>query len=310
MKRRRKLSADQTRLRIVARPAPLERHRRLVVGLIHSGRLGASPKELAKELNIPIRSVQRGLHELKTLGEAMERKRGLWVCRASYYDITSDPYSILGFQNVRLVVRNWRGGASTPSGMPFGWIFRTQESGLLYAVCELGWEGRQVSLAWFPSTHVLTVWVSAKNLVPAGQAGVFKGWLDGTLGLTGAEEVVVENVEASTDHGTFRITPTYIEWRSFPDLAHVVYGMNDRLREEYRIARPTGDDGKRLSFRELVEHLVYASPLARAERMLKMELELKKAELDLAHRSAEGMAPARRDPTTVRPSDAAEQGFL
>lgn len=291
---------DQERLAIFSRPRAGKVARAIVVALTGSGRLGKTAKEIARESCHPIRTVYRSLHRLTEAGIVKEVS-GRFVLTSVLGDISTDPAAILGFQNWRFTIEKWQTEPPPPCRTAHPWHpIPTGDSPLKAEGVDLVWEGRRVSLAYYPSTGTLEVRIEAHVPIPLLKASELLGWLKAMLGSELGPGTRNTLIEVNADHGqSFRWEPEYVEVRQTGLLAHVIYQKVDRLREEYRLFNPTEKDGTALTVVQLAAQLVEGSPQARYERIVKMELELAAKELEIerlkvARTETPGTAPERQ----------------
>jgi hypothetical protein len=314
LRRRRRpgASADdpaQSKLKIVGADRAKKVARAIVVSLSRAGRLGASTKELARETRYPLRTVQRAVARLRDSEEIVETPTGIALA-STYWDLTADPAAVLGFQNLRFVVENWRADPPPPCRAA-RWKPSLQGDAGTAEECDLGWEGRRVRLFFHPTTGNLEVIVSARNPIRLEDAGRLGGWLDAMLGLGRGETARVTQIEVNADHYHVRLEENYLELRDFPRIARVLYQKAQALRHENRLHQPE-EDGRPLPLQRALEELVEGSPLARAERVLRLEIERETKEIErlrLAQAAPKEAAPERRDPGRVDPAEAAREGF-
>jgi hypothetical protein len=320
----RRRSADlpgQQRLFIVGAARAKKVARAVVAQLAPKGREGASRKELARLTGYPLRTIQRAVANLVESREIVETPLG--ICLAStYHDLTADTTALLGFQKLHFEVTNWRETPTPPVRTARTWRVVSGGDAPQFETTELGWRGRSVVLQYYPSTGTLVGRVGARNPIPLELAGELYGWLAAMLGLDRGEHTRVLLIEVLSDHPLVHLEENYLELRDLPAVCRVIYQKADRLRNEIRLNRPS-EDGEELPLTRALELLVEGSPLARAERLTRLELELvakqavvlklqaetrRKAE-ELARGAPEGAAPERRDPSRVTPSDSLGSGF-
>lgn len=270
-----------------------------MVSLSRYGRIGASLKDVARDSGFPLRTVQRAVRRLLEIEEVLEPTRGSYVLAATYHDLTSDPTALLGFQNLRFKVSNWRLDPMPPCRTARVWDTESGGTEGIREVAEFQWSGRSIKLIWHPRSETLDVWVRARDPIPLDRAGELGGWLTAMLGLERGESTEAVFIEVNSDHKLLRLEPTYIELRDLPRTAKVLYQHGDALRQEFRLAKPE-DDGKPLQLSKALEALVYASPLARMERLLDKEL-------DLARSQVARSAPRRTAPAS--PAEDREAGY-
>lgn len=292
----------QRRLRVFARPAQDRIARAIVSELAQWGRLGTSAKVIAKAIRRPTRTVQYHLRRLAEIGEVTSPFRGQWASAAVYHDLTSDPLTHVGFQNLRVRLSDLREEPPPPCRIARRWTLVPGGDAGDFEKAELSWEGRRVSIRFYPSTRTYEVVVAAEVPIPLERAGELYGFLSSELGLGRGELAVVTLIEVNADHRTYRMEEHYLEFRDLPGIAHVLYQKTRALREEYRLANPTEDGHRELPLARAIELLVEGSPLARYERILR-------AELELARREQTGSAPVLRDPKVVAPGSAAAEGY-
>lgn len=312
MRRTRKPGANaadphQTKLLIVGAARAKKVARAVVVRLGVSGRLGATTKELASLTRYPLRTIQRSVAHLISSGEIVETPVGVALASV-YWDLTSDPNPVLGFQNLRFVVSNWRETPPPPCRTAREWTRVSGGSAGDFEAAEFGWDGRRVRLQYFPTTGTLECVIAARTPIPLDRAGELWGWLVAMLGLGQGEEAHVTQIEVNADHRDVRLEQNYLELRDLPRVARVIYQKAEALRHEVRVHQPELD-GKPLPLERALELLVEGSPQARAERLLKLEIEATSKQLELARAAPKEAAPERRDPAKVDPGDAADAGF-
>jgi hypothetical protein len=301
----------QTQLRVVGAARAKKVARAIGVALAQVGRQGATTKELRRLTGYPLRTVQRAVARLSERGEIKETPYG-WVSASIYYDLTADPTAMLGFQNLRFVVSNWR-ETPPPPCRTARWAVMAGGDARSFEAAEIGWEGRRVSLRFYPSTGTLEGSLAAREPVALHRAGELYGWLVAMLGLERGETARVTQIEVNSDHKTVRLEENYLELRDLPKVGLVLYQKAQALRHEIRLHAPE-EDGKPLPLQRALELLLEGSPEARAERRVREEVELAKLQLEierakLAQVAPNGTAPGRRDPLTVHPGQAITEGF-
>lgn len=292
----------QTRLRVYARPAQDRIARAILSELSQWGRHGTSAKVVARSIRAPLRTVQHHLRRLAEIGEVTQPFRGQWANSSTYHDLTADSLAHIGFQNLRVRVANLREVPPPPCRIARRWSIVPGGDGGDFEKVELAWEGRRVSLRFYPSTGTYEVVVAALVPIPLERAAELYGWLSNELGLGRGETAEVTLIEVNADHRTVRLEPHYLEFRDLHRTAHVLYQKAGALREEYRLASPETDGGRPLPLERPIDLLVEGSPLARYERILRMELEI-------AHRTQSRSAPELRDPGGVTPASAVSEGY-
>ena len=301
----------QTKLAIVGKARANLAARLVVTELSRWGRLGTNVKSISKATRLPVRTVYRTLDRLLEIEEVVRLKGGAFALAATYHDITADPTSIVGIQNIRFEVTNWRRTPSPPCETANSWATADGGSAGFIGTMELTWEGRRIVLEWYPKVEKLIVKIAAIVPIPAGRAAELKGFIDAMLGLGRGETATITQIEVNADHRLLRVEPQYFEWREVAEWSHVIYQRAAALREEYRLAHPETGDGRPLTFEKAIELLVYGSPLARMERVQIRELEILRASADaktVAQVASEAANP-RRDPLKVAPGDAIGEGF-
>lgn len=306
----------QTHLKIVGKARAEKAARLIAEELARWGRMGEGPKLLAKATKLPLRTVYRTLHRLEEAGEVTKIGRGRFALTAVYHDVTADPTSIVGVQNIRFEVTNWQQEPTPPCRTARPWTTSDGGSAGFFGTSELTWEGRRIVLEWYPRAEKLIVKIAAVVPIPTTRAGELKGFIDAMLGLGKGETARITFIEVNVDHKLLRIEPTYFEWREVGNWSHVIYQRQAALREEFRLAHPETGDGRPLTFDRAIELLVEGSPVARMERIVKADLELARLEAQkrehdilLATERAKEKAPVRREPVTVEPCDAIRDGF-
>ena len=304
---------------------------RLVLGaLTPHGREGAGTKELARELRLPLRTVQRGLARLSERGDVVHRG-WMWYATVVYVDTTTDPLAILGFQKFQFVVENWREEPPPPCRTARTWALVPGGDAGPFEQARATWRGREVVFRRFPTTGTLTVNVHAEEPVRLEHAGELYGWLESQLGLGRGEATRVTHLEVCSDHEYLRMEPFYVELRELlgkpfevvPRLARVVYQRKDRLRRENRVWDPREADGSASTVKQVLSELVEGSPVYRAHQIALADMKAELARLEVArlnHETARldaeaarvtsnGTAQTRRDPGTVEPGAALGEGF-
>lgn len=272
-KRKPKGSA-QTTLHVVARVGQDRIARVILQELAGWGRIGTSSKVVARATRIPQRTVKFHLRRLLDIGEVLCPTRGYYSCAAIYHDLTADPLAKQGFQNLRFAVPKLPEQPPPPCRIARSWTRVDGGDAGQFEKCELAWEARRVLVRFYPSASKYEVIVAAQEPIPLERAGRLYDWLCAQLDIKETDPVEVTAIEVNSDHGTIRMEPMYVDFHRIPHDSHVIYQKRRVLREEYRLRKPTEEDGKPLTLGRAVELLVEGSPMARYERVLRLELQV------------------------------------
>ena len=137
-------SPAQQRLAIFSRPRTGRLSRQVAISLGSAGRLGKAVKEVAAEIGVPLRTAYRTIHRLEESGIVQRTPVG-YALSSIVGDVTSDPSTILGFENIRWRVTNWQ-TAPPPPCSTANWHPVSKGDAGEARECELAWEGRTVRL--------------------------------------------------------------------------------------------------------------------------------------------------------------------
>jgi hypothetical protein len=299
-------SPAQRRLAIFSRPRTGRLSRQVAISLGSAGRLGKTVKEIAFEIQAPIRTVYRSIHRLESLGVVEKRAYGYALCSV-VGDVTSDPSALLGFENIRWKVTNWQLAPPPPCRTAQMWHEVGGGSAGKFETAELAWEGRQVALRFYPSAGTLEVVIAAKEPIPLLQAAVLEGWLKAMLGLGRGETSECTHLEVNARHEAFRADGfKYLEIRRLGEFAQVLYQKTAGLKHEVRLYRPLDADGEKVSIERSLEILTEGSPLRVLLKIVEREIELVRARV--ASGESDGTAK-KRSPEDYPPSSALSEGF-
>jgi hypothetical protein len=297
---------SQRRFKVFSAPRAGRLSRQVAIALGTGGRLGRSAKDVAAALRVPLRTTYRTLGRLESVGVA-KRVPGGFALSSVVGDITTDPTALLAFENIEWRVSKWQTDPTPPCRTAKPWT-RTErgDAGPTESV-ELAWEGRRVSLCFYPSSGALTVKIGAHTPIPLEQAPVLQGWLTAMLGLGRGEESECTHLEVNATHESFRADGfRYLEIRRLGEFAHVLYQKTAGLKHEIRLYRPLDGDGEKVSVERSLEILAEGSPLRVLLRIVERELELER--LKVTQTEPERTAQRRQSPDAVAPSMAREEG--
>lgn len=263
-----------------------------------------SAKELARGAGVPKRTMYRVLARLRSFGVIEPTPAG-FALSSVLGDITTDPAAILGFENARWTVRKWRTDPPPPCRVTLHWTAVDGGTAGSFETVNLAWEGRTVTLRYYPSAETLEVVIEARVPIPLLAAPVLQGWLVAMLGLGRGEESECTHIEVNATHEHFRADGyKYLEIRRLGEWAQIFYQKAAGLKHEIRLYRPTDADGERMSVERSLEVLVEGSPVRTLLKIVERELQL-----EMARHAPEGTAQPRRDPTGLTPGEARESGY-
>ena len=277
----------------------------MALALGTAGRFGKPAKEVAREIGIPLRTVYRTIRRLHSF-EVIQPAPNGWALSSVVGDVTSDPTAILGFENVRWKVSNWQTQPPPPCRTAQAWTPHDGGDAGSFESLELGWEGRRITLRYYPSSGTLEVAVAAHTPIPLLLAPELSGWLKAMLGLGRGETSECTHIEVNATHEGFRADGfRYMEIRRFGEFAQVLYQKTVGLKHEVRLYRPLDSDGHRVSIERSLEILAEGSPLRVLLRIVERELELER--LRVTRTEPERTAQVRRA-EEVAPSEARREG--
>lgn len=280
--------------------------RQVTIALGAEGRFGRSAKDVAREVRAPLRTVYRTIRRLESFG-VIQRSPGGYALSSIVGDVTSDPTAILGFENVRWTVTKWQTTPPPPCRTAHEWQSEDGGSAGPFESAELTWEGRRVSLRYYPSAATLEVVVAARVPIPLLLAPELSGWLKAMLGLGRGEKSECTHLEVNATHEGFRADGfRYMEIRRFGEFAQVLYQKTAGLKHEVRLYRPLDSDGTKVSIERSLEILAEGSPLRTLLKIVEREIELER--LKVAQTEPDRTAKGRHAPD-VAPAEAREEGF-
>ena len=268
-------------------------------------RMGCGLKEVAKDTELPLRTVQRRVNELVRAGMVQSPFRGHYVHVPDAADILADPQ---GREGAHGLVLHGQIDARTYMVPLFGATdtLALTNANARYAERVEEWRGRLVRLRFFPTTRSFVVYVPASKLpIPWGEFPQFREWLAGRLyPLTIGAWKVVE----------IGLNVDYDGWRLEGIKGVTLDRLNGTVERFYQkapglVRHEVHDTRSKHTLDQVVKLLREGSTLSQYERALRMEL-------DIAHANGSGNganggdpAKARREPASVEPSEAWMGGY-
>jgi hypothetical protein len=306
--------SKQLRLRVVARPVPNRVALSILQQLARYEGLGATPKVIARDAKLPLRTVKRHLADL-VRDEVIERPfHGHYVYRPGTPDITADPN---GRQGVHGLVLSGTMDLLRRSGGPMPLLFPAPEPSFRYSELTSVWKAHLVRFRYYPSTDRFLVYVPAtRDPIGWEDLGHFEGWLSGVLSNENVGEVLsVVQIGVHVDHETWELKGIrgiqLSEWRN---ALVQLYQKREALRHEVHAHYKQGF----LPLDRAVHILSEGSPTRAFERALQIQLRVAQTELALKAKEVEleqlrqGLGPSGKAPSSdkkLTPNEALDAGY-
>jgi hypothetical protein len=304
--RRFKVSKDQSKLRIVARPRQFQLARDVVVAVRASGELGTNAKSVHTLLRQPLRSVQRALQFLVSDGVIREVWKGWYTAVPSTFDLTADLTGRAGFHGLVIRHDRWR-ETMLRVGCTADWSAQGALPGKRFALDVRQWTGRAVHFQYFPGTDRLMVQMSSTTSPVPWEEGVkFRSWLEGLFDPVPIAGFKVVQLGLNVDNkGVVFRGMKAAALTEFGNWTEQMYQKAHALRHEIHLHKPK-EMGEEVSVAQVMEILLEGSPLRRLQKLAETELKVMQEREKLARSAPTSTA---QDPTTVDPGSAREQGF-
>lgn len=277
----------------------------IVRALARYERVGATAKQLALDVGIPARSVQRRIASLVREGviERLSRTHVRYDPRA--LDVTADPNGREGVHGLVLTSFGWREDPLRPSGATalFGERGDEERPHPRYREAHRSFNGRLVTLRLFDTGTLWVSFPSTRRPIGWWESREIVGWLNGLLGVDDAgARFRVSEIGVHVDHPTLRVKG----WKavSLEDglgLLQQFYEKKSALRHEFHL---WGKRLRRLDLAGVVRILTEGSPEAQIERALLHELDL----AHLGKRTRKKMPGDPEPPPPIRPDSQSGYG--
>jgi hypothetical protein len=261
-------------------------------------RAGSNSKTLARELKLPLRTVQYHLRQLVRDEIVQEPYRGHFVWTPGVPDILADPEGEEGIHGLVLASLSLRDAPLRTSLCARFPGLLEHERGIRYGEHLTSWKDHVVRLRLYGTTGRLLVYVPSSRLpIRFGAFGEFVGWLSGILHPLRPEDLRVVQVGIHTDYGGWTLKGIQaVELRRFLNASEQLYQKVGTLRHEVHLVP------RDLTLDQAVRIIREGSPTAQLERLLRLEVEIER-------RREPGPAATPRDPRDLLPSRAHEGGY-
>lgn len=271
---------------------------RILRQLARFDRAGSTSKQLARELGLPLRTVQYNLAALVRDDVIQEPYRGRFVYAPNVPDILTDPAGQEGIHGLVIATSALRGDLLRRILLQ-RYPKLQQSIGSRYGEEILSWEDHVVRVRFYPSTGRLLVYVPSTRLpIRFGAFGEFVGWLTGVLHPLRPDLLEVVQVGVHVDYGSWTLKGIRaVELRRFLNAAEQLYQKVGAVRHEVHLVP------RELSLEQAVRIIREGSPTAQLERLFRTQLEIE--------RQSAKPAPGTtfRDPTAQEPGDAVRDGY-
>lgn len=237
-------------------------------------RAGASPKQIATDSRVPLRTVKRQLAALVREGTIAQPYFGHYTYAPGTPDILADPWGEEGLHGIVLVAES--GTLDLLRGSRGPLAVELIDSPVLeagYRERTRSWRGRLVRFRQYPTGRLVVYVAATRAPIPwggEGGFGEFAGWLGGVLDPVDVGRALrVVEIGVHVDYRGWTLKGiSAVELREFRGSLEQLYQKREAVRHEIHLAP------RELALRDAVRILREGSSTAQLAEALRLEVRL------------------------------------
>jgi len=287
------------------------------------GELGATPKEVSRQIKVSLPTVYRAIRILVLQGRLRKDSLGHYVAKGYIQDILRVGEGKLGVHGIVFAGENYPPGPPKPGHvepMPIGsWgDFKRHDQGFWQV--ETSFRNRFARIRWWPTTCTLMVYLSTSRYpLPMAEVGELGAWLEAKADPVDVDVLYWVETSANIDYWDWTFQKgKAIRLRPWVN-GHI--SLYEKVRDRHASMRLELEEHlgpQEVTFREGLEIIANLDPQVQAAKAAQLQAEAEiaraKAEEEEARLERERLAsrppePHLRDPLSVPPDDAKDGGY-